>query len=509
MALSITHTFHSPVIDESTPGEVGPDEWNDAHQVTGTIDAGDVSNAGNLTKADDTNVTLTLGGTPAGALLKATSVTVGWTGTLAAARLNGNVVQAVTNDTNIQGSITAQNLTFSWAGTLANARLADMAQSTFKMRAAAAGTGAPIDGTVAQVKTALAYVASDIGGGASLTKTDDTNVTLTLGGTPTAALLAATSITVGWSGTLAVARGGTGIAAFGTGVATALGINVGSAGAFVTFNGALGTPSSVTLTNATGLPIGSGVSGLGSNVAAFLATPSSANLIAALTDETGTGANVFANTPTLVTPSVSDVTSPGTAAASWQVDRRTTAGTGRNLTIAAGGAKSGETDTAGGDLILSTGIATGELSETTTPAIILKAAPRVSPGSGTTDRTPAEIVRFINNSGGYCRINFRGAGSDYAFAGSSSDANSYFNCASGGLLDFRVNNNTVIQVTSVGLKLPSYTVATLPVAPGTGVCAFATNVRVSGEGAGVGTGGIVSHNGTAWKVAGTNVTAAA
>jgi hypothetical protein len=66
--------------------------------------------------------------------------------------------------------------------------------------------------------------------------------------------------------------------------------------------GALGTPSSGTLTNATGLPIGTGVSGLGANVATFLATPSSANLISAVTDETGSGALVFANTPTLVTP---------------------------------------------------------------------------------------------------------------------------------------------------------------------------------------------------------------
>ena len=41
----------------------------------------------------------------------------------------------------------------------------------------------------------------------------------------------------------------------GTGVATALAVNVGSAGAFTTFNGAGGTPSSVTLTNATGLPV--------------------------------------------------------------------------------------------------------------------------------------------------------------------------------------------------------------------------------------------------------------
>ena len=65
---------------------------------------------------------------------------------------------------------------------------------------------------------------------------------------------------------------------------------------------ALGTPASGTLTNTTGLPISTGVSGLGAGVATFLATPSSANLISAITDETGTGALVFANSPTLVTP---------------------------------------------------------------------------------------------------------------------------------------------------------------------------------------------------------------
>jgi len=57
-------------------------------------------------------------------------------------------------------------------------------------------------------------------------------------------------------------------------------------------------------TNITGVPISTGVSGLGTGVATFLATPSSANLAAALTDETGTGANVFANSPTLVTPAL-------------------------------------------------------------------------------------------------------------------------------------------------------------------------------------------------------------
>ena len=70
----------------------------------------------------------------------------------------------------------------------------------------------------------------------------------------------------------------------------------------------LGTPSSGTLTNCTGLPISTGVSGLAANIATFLAIPSSANLATALTDETGSGSAVFATSPTLVTPILGSAT---------------------------------------------------------------------------------------------------------------------------------------------------------------------------------------------------------
>jgi hypothetical protein len=59
------------------------------------------------------------------------------------------------------------------------------------------------------------------------------------------------------------------------------------------------------LTLGSALPVasgGTGITSFGSGVATFLGTPSSANLAAALTDETGSGSAVFATSPTLVTP---------------------------------------------------------------------------------------------------------------------------------------------------------------------------------------------------------------
>jgi len=88
----------------------------------------------------------------------------------------------------------------------------------------------------------------------------------------------------------------------GTGVVTALGVNTGTAGAFVVNGGALGTPSSGTLTNATGLPISTGVSGLGTGIATALAV------------NVGTAGSPVVNGGALGTPSSGTVTNlTGTA----------------------------------------------------------------------------------------------------------------------------------------------------------------------------------------------------
>lgn len=145
-----------------------------------------------------------------------------------------------------------------------------------------------------------AAVSDETGSGALVFANSPTLVTPALGTPSSGTLTSCTGLplTTGVTGTLPVANGG-------TGVTTSTG-----SGSVVLSNSptlvtpALGTPSSGTLTNCTGLPLATGVSGLGSGVATFLATPSSANLAAAVTGETGSGALVFATSPTLVTPAL-------------------------------------------------------------------------------------------------------------------------------------------------------------------------------------------------------------
>ena len=83
------------------------------------------------------------------------------------------------------------------------------------------------------------------------------------------------------------------------GTVTSIVAGTGLTGGTITSTGtvALSTPVAV----ADG---GTGITSLGTGIATFLGTPSSANLAAALTDETGTGANVFGTSPTVTTPAI-------------------------------------------------------------------------------------------------------------------------------------------------------------------------------------------------------------
>jgi hypothetical protein len=190
---------------------------------------------------------------------------------------------------------------------------------TSAMTASATVPGSDVSGNITGNAANVTGTVAVANGGTGQTTYTDGQLLIgnTTGNTLTKATLTAgsgVSITNGSGSITIAATGGSGTVTSVGGTGTVNGI---------TLTGTVTTSGNLTLggaltgvdltTQVTGtLPVangGTGITSLGTGVATWLGTPSSANLAAAVTDETGSGSLVFATSPTLVTPVLGTPTS--------------------------------------------------------------------------------------------------------------------------------------------------------------------------------------------------------
>lgn len=159
---------------------------------TGSTGAPSFTSAGALTKTDDTNVTLTLGGAPTTALLNATSLTLGWTGILAPSRGGtNNGFTAFTGPTTSTKTFTLPNAsaTILTDNAAVTAAQGGTGQTSYTIGDILQATGATTLSKLAAVATGNALISGGVGAASSWGKI---------------------GLTTHVSGTLPVANGGTG-----------------------------------------------------------------------------------------------------------------------------------------------------------------------------------------------------------------------------------------------------------------------------------------------------------